>query len=111
MTERSSTPPEQLIRRLRSASVVMGCLPEQPGYNGSLLTIDDVEASKVASDIDAAVKVLANYGLLRQLVLDCQSDLAIYLPPDSGISAHDVVSTLLGRLDGPQSRAALAEVK
>lgn len=44
---------------------------------------------------------------VRQLVLDCQSDLAAYVVPDSGISEHDVVNTLLGRLDGPQSRAAL----
>lgn len=45
--------------------------------------------------------------LLRQLVLDCQNDLATYIVPDSGISEHDVVNTLLGRLDGPQARAAL----
>lgn len=45
--------------------------------------------------------------LLTKLVKDCIGDLAAYLPPDSGISANDVVSTLLGRLDGPQARKAL----
>ena len=32
----------------------------------------------------------------------------MYIVPDSGISDFQVVNTLLGRLDGPQSRAALA---
>ncbi len=45
---------------------------------------------------------------LRQLVLGCQSDLAAYIVPDSGISEHDILNTLLGRLDGSQTRAALS---
>ena len=45
--------------------------------------------------------------LLEKLVRDCQDDLATYIVPDSGISDFQVVNTLLSRLDGPQSRAAL----
>ena len=44
---------------------------------------------------------------LEKLVQDCQNDLAAWIVPDSGISDHDVLSTLLGRLDGPQARAAI----
>lgn len=54
-----------------------------------------------------AVSAIACPDLLRQLVLDCINDLATYIVPDSGITEHDVVNTLLGRLDGPQARAAL----
>lgn len=46
---------------------------------------------------------------LRALVIDCQRDLTEYIVPDSGISDFDVVNRLLGRLDGPQARAALAQ--
>lgn len=54
-----------------------------------------------------ASSAIACPDLLRQLVLDCINDLATYIVPDSGITEHDVVNTLLGRLDGPQARAAL----
>lgn len=45
--------------------------------------------------------------LLKELVRDCQNDLAAYLPPDSGISKREVISKLLSRLDGPQARKAM----
>lgn len=44
---------------------------------------------------------------LKQLVKDCQSDLAKYLVPDSGITEKEIISQLLERLDGPQAREAL----
>ena len=49
---------KELISRLRTASVVMGNLPEQPGYNGSVLTIDDTEAGEIEKAIDAAAIAL-----------------------------------------------------
>lgn len=52
----------------------------------------------------------AAHDLLIQLVRDCQADLAAYLPPD-GVSAHETLSRLLGRLDGPQAREALAAIE
>lgn len=48
---------------------------------------------------------------LKNLVKDCQTDLAKYIVPDSGITEKEVISRLLYRLDGPQSRAALKEGK
>lgn len=45
---------------------------------------------------------------MRALVTDCQNDLSEWIVPDSGISDHDILNRLLGRLDGPQARAALA---
>lgn len=57
------------------------------------------------AELDAAKRALAE---MRKLITDCQDDLATWIVPDSGISDHQVLNTLLGRLDGPQSRAALA---
>lgn len=48
-----------LINRLRGSSAIMGMLPENPGYNGSVLLIDDTEAARVVKDIDDAIKVLS----------------------------------------------------
>jgi hypothetical protein len=47
-----------LIRRLRIAAVVMENLPEYPGYNGSMLTIDDNEAVEIANALDASADAL-----------------------------------------------------
>ena len=44
----------------------------------------------------------------RQLIKDCQDDLAWWIVPDSRITDEEVLNTLLGRLDGSQGRAALA---
>lgn len=44
----------------------------------------------------------------RNVVLKAQSILAEYIVPDSGISDHECICRLLGLLDGPESRAALA---
>jgi len=46
---------EDIVRRLASTSVVIGNLPELPGYNGSVLAIDDEEAARCVADIDAGV--------------------------------------------------------
>lgn len=45
----------------------------------------------------------------RTLIKDCQTDLAKYLVPDSGITEKEIISQLLERLDGPQAREALDE--
>ena len=44
-----------IVKRLTSTSVVIGNLPKLPGYNGSVLTIDDEEAARCAADIDAGI--------------------------------------------------------
>lgn len=44
-----------LRERLRSSAVVIAHLPEDPGYNGSRLIIDDIEAERIAKDLDDAV--------------------------------------------------------
>lgn len=45
---------------------------------------------------------------MRWLINNLQSDLTNYLVPDSGITERQTLSTILGRLDGPQSRHALS---
>ena len=49
---------KELVSRLRTASVVMGLLPEYPGYNGSAFVIDDIEAKEIAAAIADAVVAL-----------------------------------------------------
>jgi hypothetical protein len=48
----------ELLSRLRQASCVIGGLPEMPGYNGSILMIDDVEAAEIVRAIDEAISKL-----------------------------------------------------
>ena len=78
---------------------------------------DDEEVSLAllmdgGSAIRALLATLDERERLRQLVKDCQADLARYLPPDGGASDYEVIGQLLARLDGPQARAALiAEAK
>lgn len=49
---------KELLSRLRTAAIVMENLPEQPGYNGSVLTIDNTEAGEIVTAINAAVVAL-----------------------------------------------------
>ena len=46
------------LQRLIGASVVIGNLPERPGYNGSILQIDNEEAERIASDLTQAAATL-----------------------------------------------------
>lgn len=56
---------------------------------------------RVLNDMDAQDDLV-------NLVKDAQSILAAHLPPD-GVSNDEAMRQLLGLLDGPQSRAALAK--
>ena len=49
---------KELLSSLRQASCVIGGLTELPGYNGSILMIDDIEAEKIVKAIDEAVSKL-----------------------------------------------------
>ena len=49
---------EELLSKLRQASCVIGGLPELPGYNGSILMIDDIEVEKIVKAIDEAISKL-----------------------------------------------------
>lgn len=53
---------------LRTASVVIRNLPETPGYNGSLCTIDDVEAERIAKAIDAGISTIETLRELLDLI-------------------------------------------
>lgn len=48
----------ELIRDLRHAASIVGSLPERPGYNGSILSIDDLDAELVEQTLDRAVEML-----------------------------------------------------
>lgn len=47
---------KELISKLRTCAIVIENLPEIPGYNGSLLQIDDTEAETIAKDIFSAAE-------------------------------------------------------
>jgi hypothetical protein len=49
---------------------------------------------------------MADKEKMKQLIWDCQKDIATYLPPESGISEHELLQTLIARLDGSQAREA-----
>lgn len=53
------------LKNLISASAMLGCLPENPGYNGSVLLIDDTKAARIEKDIDEGVRHIQD--LTRQL--------------------------------------------
>lgn len=49
---------ETILSRLRAASTIIRCLPELPGYNGSIFMIDDIEAKRIETDISNCVAEL-----------------------------------------------------
>ena len=47
-----------IVERLRVAAIVLDHLPELPGFNGSALTIDDVESARCAKAMfDGAAEI------------------------------------------------------
>jgi hypothetical protein len=50
---------------------------------------------------------MADKEKMKQLIWDCQKDIAAYLPPESSISEHELVKMLIARLDGRQAKEAL----
>lgn len=120
MTDSERPAPQQpLVKRLRDCAVLLGEEYAPGMYHAAMEAAERLEVAQSLLDRArergelseeerlALISPSSETALLRQLVLDCQADLAAYLPPDSGIGAYDVVNTLLGRLDGPQARAAL----
>jgi hypothetical protein len=51
---------------------MLGCLPELPGYNGSILQMDDEERDRIVKDLDEASsgldKVISENSELRALI-------------------------------------------
>src|SRR5688572_16568147 len=52
-------------------------------------------------------KIMADALKMKQLIWDCEKDIAAYLPDESGISEHELVQMLIARLDGSQAKEAL----
>ena len=48
----------EIISRARVGASLIGHLPELPGYNGSRLVIDDIEAERISTDVYAAIDAL-----------------------------------------------------
>lgn len=45
---------EDALKVIGVSSLVIGNLPENPGYNGSVLLIDDDEAERISKELDSA---------------------------------------------------------
>ncbi|AEG56173.1 hypothetical protein [Sinorhizobium meliloti] len=46
---------------------------------------------------------------MKQLIWDCQKDIAADPPPESGISEHELLQMLIARLHGRQAKEALGD--
>ena len=53
---------QTLIEKLRVTSLVLSGLPKLPGYDGSILILDDVEAARIVSDINEVVTAIDAMG-------------------------------------------------
>src|SRR6266404_931156 len=66
---------QEIKAALCTAEIVMNNLPERPGYNGSVLSIDDVEASDIANTISEAGDHIAS---LEHQLAEARKDAARY---------------------------------
>lgn len=81
------------LGELRTAAIVVRNLPEMPGYNGSLLAIDDVEAARIEKSITAGVDEIEKLRTLVKLIF------ASTLPYNDGEPTFsDKVTDLLAEL-------------
>lgn len=71
------------------------------------VALTEPAARELLAVLDHAERAEARAERLAALVRACQRDLAACLPPDAGITDREVISALLGRLDGPEARDAL----
>lgn len=51
---------KHIINKLRTAMTIINFLPELPGYNGSILTIDDTDLKRLSEEITYCIKTLEN---------------------------------------------------
>jgi hypothetical protein len=52
---------------------------------------------------------MADAQKMKKLIEDCQREIAAFLPPESGITEHQLLQRLMTRLDGCQARDALGD--
>jgi hypothetical protein len=52
---------------------------------------------------------MADKDRMKQLIWDCQKGISASLPPESGISEHQLLQRLMTRLDGLQAKDALGD--
>ena len=48
-----------LISKINTAAIIINSLPQLPGYNGSILSIDDEEATRIARELNKVADALA----------------------------------------------------
>jgi len=53
----------EVARIISVSSTSIGNLPELPGYNGSILCIDDTEANRVSKELECALQLLSSFTL------------------------------------------------
>jgi hypothetical protein len=52
---------------------------------------------------------MADKERMKQPIWNCQKDIAAYLPPESGVTEHQLLQRLMTRLDGCQAKEALGD--
>lgn len=99
----------EAMRLLREVAADIGkasstnCVPEDAVRDGEYI-------SNLYRAISLIAPCLEGHVTHRGCCIKTQRVLARYLQPDSGLSAHDAISEVLGILDGPDWRAAEGEV-
>ncbi len=108
------TASSDLVARARATKPMR---PMRRAFNGMVAIDFDAEVEEVLINPDGpalADRILAleadNAALVEALtaanehIRMMQDDVCAYLPPDSGLSEHDLANTLIERLDGPDQR-------
>ena len=66
-------------------------------------------AGKIVDSVTSDTTAQKPVAMAAKVITDCQDLLAAWIVPDSGITDQTVLNDLLGILDGPQARKALAK--
>jgi hypothetical protein len=90
---------EAINRQWRGQTPLKISIPARPDWDTDLIVCGAIrEANSAIQDLYFALD--SSDALIRK----AQEILAVYIVPDAGITDHDVVSQLLGLLDGPEQR-------
>jgi hypothetical protein len=106
-------PADGILYDLNRSEEVCLSFIDQPTWVNSFASGQVIR--KLVEQRDAAERELAqrlgSVEKMRKVIEDCQALLTRWIVPDSAISDADLINSLLGILDGPQSREALDGVQ
>jgi len=98
---------DALVARLGGSSAVIGGAPSAPGYNGSIVQLDDIEQRRIEKDIDEAAQAITDLrARLEQAFKDC--DMAAgYI--NAGLDRIAQQAARITRLEAARELESIAE--